>query len=242
MIPTFGAQAKKLRSFALASQFFPSTFEKVEKETNVKLENIVFVKSKQTYYSVMTVTRKSLFETNILKDTDAEDLLNPKNIDHDIFDRVVRSVMGCQFVQDAPAVLEALERDNPELCVFGAQLWRDKGPTLFDFSKTCRADAGLKFAEEADSPTNLLVALVGDALIEPFWPEGLGIIRGFFSVLDACYAFREWAVGKSTQEVQQGYSACQRELEKLNAQMRASVLRPVETAYRLHPGTRYKYL
>ena len=33
----------------------------------------------------------------------------------------------------------------------------------------------------------LWVTLVGDALMEPFWPEGLGINRGFLSCLDSCW-------------------------------------------------------
>merc|ERR550532_3916632 len=147
--------------------------------------------------------------------------------------------MGCQFVQDSPAVLEAMERDNPELCV-GAPLWRDKGPTLFDFSKTCRADAGLAFAEEAASPNNLFVALVGDALIEPFWPEGLGIMRGFFSVLDSCHAVQLWSGGKAKAEVKQVYAHAYQQLKTLSAATRTRVLREDERKYGLPPKTRYR--
>ena len=32
---------------------------------------------------------------------------------------------------------------------------------------------------------------VGDALLEPFWPQGLGSNRGFHSALDAAWAVRE---------------------------------------------------
>ena len=33
----------------------------------------------------------------------------------------------------------------------------------------------------------LLVLPVGDALQEPFWPEGLGINRGMHNAFDACF-------------------------------------------------------
>jgi len=33
-----------------------------------------------------------------------------------------------------------------------------------------------------------LVALVGDALLEPFWPLGLGLKRGWQAIMDTCYA------------------------------------------------------
>jgi hypothetical protein len=40
---------------------------------------------------------------------------------------------------------------------------------------------------------SVFVALVGDALLEPFWPEGLGINRGFMSALDACWGATQHA-------------------------------------------------
>lgn len=41
----------------------------------------------------------------------------------------------------------------------------------------------------------LLVCLVGDSLLEPFWPTGSGCARGFLSSLDACWAMRSWGMG-----------------------------------------------
>ena len=38
----------------------------------------------------------------------------------------------------------------------------------------------------------MLVLPVGDALQEPFWPEGLGINRGMHNALDACWAANRW--------------------------------------------------
>jgi hypothetical protein len=39
----------------------------------------------------------------------------------------------------------------------------------------------------------LLMAIVGDSLLEPFWPEGTGCGRGFLSSMDAAWMFRQWA-------------------------------------------------
>lgn len=38
----------------------------------------------------------------------------------------------------------------------------------------------------------LLCQLVGDSLLEPFWPTGSGCARGFLSALDAAWAVRAW--------------------------------------------------
>ena len=41
----------------------------------------------------------------------------------------------------------------------------------------------------------LLTSLVGDSLLEPFWPTGTGCARGFFGGLDACWLMRTLALG-----------------------------------------------
>ena len=40
------------------------------------------------------------------------------------------------------------------------------------------------------------MTVVGDSLLEPFWPEGTGCARGFLSAIDAAWMFRRWANGK----------------------------------------------
>ena len=42
----------------------------------------------------------------------------------------------------------------------------------------------------------LLVGIVGDSLLEPFWPTGTGCPRGFFGGLDLCWLMRAMASGK----------------------------------------------
>ena len=42
----------------------------------------------------------------------------------------------------------------------------------------------------------LLMAIVGDSLLEPFWPEGTGCARGFLSSMDAAWMFRRWVSAK----------------------------------------------
>jgi len=39
----------------------------------------------------------------------------------------------------------------------------------------------------------LLQCLVGDSLLEPFWPTGSGCARGFLSSMDAVYAIKLFA-------------------------------------------------
>ena len=38
------------------------------------------------------------------------------------------------------------------------------------------------------------MGLVGDSLLEPFWPEGTGIGRGFLGVLDTAWMMRRFCL------------------------------------------------
>ena len=40
------------------------------------------------------------------------------------------------------------------------------------------------------------MTIVGDSLLEPFWPEGTGCARGFLSSMDAAWMFRRWVQGR----------------------------------------------
>merc|ERR1712157_46333 len=88
----------------------------------------------------------------------------------------------------------------------------------------------------------LPVALAGDALLEPFWPEGLGIVRGFLSALDASYAITKFASGATCEATQQEFSKTYKELKSLSSATRSCVLRAEESEYRLAPGTRYRHM
>ena len=48
----------------------------------------------------------------------------------------------------------------------------------------------------------LLVLPVGDALQEPFWPEGLGVNRGCHNALDAAWVANKWGLGSTSEEAQ----------------------------------------
>ena len=82
-------------------------------------------------------------------------------------------------------------------------VWR-KSCDLFDFSNrncmrsSAEAVAKIGFGDRAvdlgDRP--LLVMPVGDALQEPFWPEGLGVNRGMHNAADAAWCANKWAVAQ----------------------------------------------
>lgn len=242
---THGKSEANLRSYSLARQFYAALFKQAAQETGADLENIVYVKAPTAHYLVMTPTPKSLLATGVVISETSKPLLAHDNIDKEKLDQLVRRVLAFPFKAGEPSILHAIGKDLGGTDSFPG--YADAGPRLFDFSKMRRSAEGLVFMAppgmdmggvgEAD---HLLVALAGDALIEPFWPEGLGIMRGFFSVLDASYAVQQWSNGATCATTQEVYQASFQRLKTLSAATRARVLREDEKKFALAPDTRYR--
>ena len=72
----------------------------------------------------------------------------------------------------------------------------DPDVALFDFTSMFAAGYASHVMEK--NQKQLLFSLVGDGLLEPFWPTGTGIARGFLGGLDAVWMVRQWASGDMT--------------------------------------------
>jgi len=238
------ALERELRSFALASHFYPQLFQDLLSSTGVQLENIVYTKSRVSHYFVMTPTPKCLVNRGIIRDASHKPLLARNNVNTAALDSFVRAVVAFKFKAGEPCLADvaAGSAAAQEHADQGTGLaYADRGPQLFDFSKLQRAEEGITFIE-CGSGAPMLVALAGDALLEPFWPEGLGIVRGFFSALDVSSAVSLWAGGASPLQVRRHFSDAFNQLKTLGAQTRSSVLRSDEKAYRLAPSSRYRHV
>jgi len=249
-----GHSDRSLRSFALARQFYGKVFTRLDAETGAELENVVYTRSKASHYFVMTPTRRCLERCGVLKDPMCKPALASHNLDRSALDAFVRRVVAFPFKGD-PTLPAVLEKDKGELC------YADGGPQLFDFSRMRRMAEGLAFiappgknqesiedeavsGDVVNAPAEgehpLLVVLAGDALVEPFWPEGLGVVRGFFGALDASWAALRWASGVPQIVVSAEFAAAYGQLKSLGAQSRSRVLRDDEAGYSVAPSSRYR--
>ncbi|CAB4070423.1 MICAL [Lepeophtheirus salmonis] len=59
---------------------------------------------------------------------------------------------------------------------------------MFDFTSMFQAENSCRIVERKGH--RLLTCLVGDSLLEPFWPTGTGCARGFFGGFDAMWSLR----------------------------------------------------
>jgi len=170
----------------IAKQFHQDFFKDLEKEKNIALENIVYYRG-DTHYFVMTALRNSLIERGvILEDNeDRKALLAPSNIDrqklHQFAIDAAQFSTG-HFSSQLPLLDFALDaRGNPDVA-------------CFDFTNLYSARNASRVMVRKGH--QLLMAIVGDSLLEPFWPEGTGCARGFLSSLDAAWMLRQWARGQ----------------------------------------------
>merc|ERR1712232_1382157 len=234
-----GETLTHLRPFSIARQYYKSLFEQLSQDTGAELENFVYVKSKASHYIVMTPTKRCLVDSEILRDPLRG--LESSNVDVAALDRFVRRVVSFR--------LRPGQMTLPEACGGVEHLgFADRGPQLFDFSKLRRAKEGISFfppPPSADAPgdlrdRHLLVALAGDALVEPFWPEGLGIVRGFLGAMDIAHAAACWADGFDREDVRSEFTAAYTQLKSLGAASRKEILRDDERSYSLDPRTRYR--
>mmetsp|Transcript_100650 Transcript_100650/g.270430 ORF Transcript_100650/g.270430 Transcript_100650/m.270430 type:complete len:787 (-) Transcript_100650:79-2439(-) len=227
------AAEKGRRPFSLARQFYESLFTECEQQTGLALENIVCYIASQTHYFVMTPTRKSLVSAGIVS-ADAPDGKLLASLNQARLAEVVREVAAFRWRTEDPAMpLEALDRPVGP-------------PALFDFSKTRRASAGLRVLEApsstgAETTSRLLVGLCGDALIEPFWPEGLGIVRGFFGAMDLASSCKVWSETGDAEAAVSHFESAFSQLKSLAGKTRAAVLKPDDKTFGLDPSSRYRF-
>lgn len=108
---------------------------------------------------------------------------------------------------------------------------------MFDFTSMFQAETSCRVTVRKNY--RLLQCLVGDSLLEPFWPTGSGCARGFLSSMDAAYAIKLW----SNQRNSALAVLAQREsIYRLLAQTTPENLHRDIGSYTLDPATRYPNL
>jgi hypothetical protein len=173
---------KRLKSFVI-TRFSPNWQEMELGKLNslgIACENIEYLKG-STHYIVVTIDKKSLLNFGVLiRDAESSaNLLVPENINLEKLFEMGRLIAEiCQIPKDA-------------------KFFSHNPVQIFDFSSRSRCYHPVKMLypefpfvfQVPDSKFSLAsTALIGDALMEPFWPQGLGVNRGFHAVLDSVYS------------------------------------------------------
>ncbi|XP_029808977.1 F-actin-monooxygenase MICAL3 isoform X2 [Suricata suricatta] len=182
------AEAKVEEISGVAFIFNQKFFQELREATGIDLENIVYYKD-DTHYFVMTAKKQSLLDKGvILHDyADTELLLSRENVDQEALLNYAREAADFSTQQQLPSLDFAINHyGQPDVA-------------MFDF--TCMYASENAALVREQNGHQLLVALVGDSLLEPFWPMGTGIARGFLAAMDSAWMVRSWSLGRSPLEV-----------------------------------------
>uniref|UniRef100_A0A672MQB7 Molecule interacting with CasL protein 1 n=1 Tax=Sinocyclocheilus grahami TaxID=75366 RepID=A0A672MQB7_SINGR len=197
-------------------------FQALQTEIGVDLENIVYYKD-DTHYFVMTAKKGSLLKKGVIKQdfSDVNQLLAPANVNQEALQKYAYD--AADFSTDH--MLPDLE--------FAKNHAGHPDVAMFDFTCMHRAENASLVKERKGK--RLLIALVGDSLVEPFWPLGTGIARGFLAAFDTAWMVRSWGKGVPPLEV----LAERESLYQLLSQTTPENTSKNYAAYSIDPSTRY---
>ncbi|XP_076758682.1 molecule interacting with CasL isoform X4 [Xylocopa sonorina] len=219
------AEARVEEISGVAFIFNQKFFKELYQETGIDLENIVYYKD-DTHYFVMTAKKHSLIDKGvILQDhADTAKLLAKENVDREAL---------MLYAREAAEFSTEYQMMDME---FAVNHYGQPDVAMFDFTSMYAAENASRVLERRGH--RLLMILVGDSLLEPFWPTGSGCARGFLSSLDACWAIKGWGASVSPLEV----IAERESIYRLLGQTTPENLNRDYATYTLDPHTRYPNL
>uniref|UniRef100_A0A673JB79 Molecule interacting with CasL protein 1 n=1 Tax=Sinocyclocheilus rhinocerous TaxID=307959 RepID=A0A673JB79_9TELE len=197
-------------------------FQELQSEIGVDLENIVYYKD-DTHYFVMTAKKGSLLKKGVIKQDfpDVNQLLAPANVNQEALQ---------EYAYDAADF--STDHMLPDL-EFAKNHAGRPDVAMFDFTCMHRAENASLVKERKGK--RLLVALVGDSLVEPFWPLGTGIARGFLAAFDTAWMVRNWGKGVLPLEL----LAERESMYQLLSQTTPENTSKNYASYSIDPSTRY---
>ncbi|XP_066503730.1 F-actin-monooxygenase MICAL2 [Hoplias malabaricus] len=219
------AEAKVEEISGVAFIFNQKFFQDLRQETGIDLENIVYYKD-NTHYFVMTAKKQSLLDKGVIIhdyiDTDA--LLSSENVNQEALLSYAREAADYATHYQLPTLDYAMNHlDQPDVA-------------MFDFTCMYASENAALVRERFGH--HLLVALVGDSLLEPFWPMGTGCARGFLAAFDTAWMIKSWSHGKNALDV----LAERESLYRLLPQTTPENIAKNFDQYTIDPGTRYPNL
>ncbi|XP_031678903.1 protein-methionine sulfoxide oxidase mical2b isoform X6 [Oncorhynchus kisutch] len=219
------AEAKVEEISGVAFIFNQKFFLELKEETGIDLENIVYYRD-NTHYFVMTAKKQSLLDKGVIIHDyiETEKLLGQDNVNQEALLSYAREAADFGTNYQLPSLDYAINHCNqPDVA-------------MFDFTCMCASENAALFREKCGH--QLLVALVGDSLLEPFWPTGTGCARGFLAAFDTVWMVRGWAQGKTHLEI-----LAEREgLYRLLPQTTTENISKNFDQYTIDPVTRYPNL
>uniref|UniRef100_A0A671XMQ1 F-actin monooxygenase n=1 Tax=Sparus aurata TaxID=8175 RepID=A0A671XMQ1_SPAAU len=219
------AEAKVEEISGVAFIFNQKFFLDLKEETGIDLENIVYYRD-NTHYFVMTAKKQSLLDKGVVINDyiETQMLLSSENVNQEALLCYAREAADFGTNYQLPTLDFAMNHcGQPDVA-------------MFDFTSMHASENAALIRERFGH--QLVVSLVGDSLLEPFWPMGTGCARGFLAAFDTAWMVRSWAQGRTVQEV----LAERESIYRLLPQTTPENIAKNFDQYTIDPGTRYPNL
>ncbi|XP_072320612.1 F-actin-monooxygenase mical2b isoform X6 [Eucyclogobius newberryi] len=219
------AEAKVEEISGVAFIFNQKFFLDLKEETGIDLENIVYYKD-NTHYFVMTAKKQSLMDKGVVMNDyiDTQMLLSSENVNQEALLCYAREAADFGTNYQLPTL------------DFASNHCGQPDVAMFDFTSMYASENAALVRERFGH--QLLVALVGDSLLEPFWPMGTGCARGFLAAFDLAWMVKSWAEGRPVLEVLAERESVYRLLHQTTPE---NITKNFDQ-YTVDPGTRYPNL
>ncbi|XP_049578796.1 F-actin-monooxygenase mical2b isoform X4 [Syngnathus scovelli] len=219
------AEAKVEEISGVAFIFNQKFFLELKEETGIDLENIVYYRD-NTHYFVMTAKKQSLLDKGVIINdyVETDRLLSTDNVNQEALLSYAREAADFGTNYQLPSLDYAINHyGQPDVA-------------MFDFTSMYASENAALIREKHGH--QLLVALVGDSLLEPFWPMGTGCARGFLAAFDTAWMVKAFAQGKSPLEI----LAERESIYRLLPQTTPENISKNFDQYTIDPATRYPNL
>ncbi|CAF1239679.1 unnamed protein product, partial [Didymodactylos carnosus] len=209
----------------VARLYNPQFFQELKQQTSIDLENIAYYKN-DTHYFVMTAKKQSLLEKDVIKNDypDAIRLLARENVNFEAL---------CNFACEAA---QFATKTTASIFEFAENHYGLPDVQMFDFTSLFHAVNASRIVER--NGKRLFMALVGDSLLEPFWPLGTGIGHGFLATLDTAWVLQKFAKNESPLKI----LAERESIYLLLSQSTPENTKSNYQLYTINPASRYQHL
>jgi hypothetical protein len=172
---------------------FGDFFRKLNEDADADLENVIYYKASFHNYIILTPKRQNLIKHGLSGKVyhfaaarGAHD--NSQDMEKQKLKTYVKAVLKVAGIPIDEALSNGgfVEPPNDCMAFDFAECWNTPKSIVFSLPPPdYQVDEHGPWVGEPLVP---IVALAGDALLEPFWPLGLGLKRGWQAVMDTCYA------------------------------------------------------
>lgn len=173
---------------------FKDFFNKIKDEADADLENFIYYKASHHYYIILTPKRANLIKHGLsgkvytfhaARSAGTGDERAQEKAKLRAYVNKVLKAAGIP-VDEKQANDGFVDAPNDVMAFDFAECWHTKKSMSYNMPP---ADYNVEEHGPWMGKKLLpLVALAGDSLLEPFWPQGLGLQRGWQAIMDTCYA------------------------------------------------------